>query len=256
MTIHLHEYNEREYIVRTFVFKDRGHVIRVIKSDNPEAITDKFELERFIQNSVKRGNYIWIKNKMIQLEESLSNRYSRPVDPVIFIMHLYFKEELSVRDISARIELFWVKIPKNTLNNILANVFWWTLRLHNEITKVTEKKNRAKVIPRNTRRTAAIAEAISIIVKGALNNKKWFDYAEFKNCKNLKERVTLLLKIYSLAWNETEAKLYLTNLHKTWKSMDTIAIILTKLFENAFGEIPNAKIIKVRGMDVNRLLKK
>ncbi|EKE29972.1 MAG: hypothetical protein ACD_2C00069G0006 [uncultured bacterium (gcode 4)] len=251
----LQEINKREHIVRTFVFKERWHFVREIKDSEPDAITDKIELQRYIQNNVKKGNYKGLKERMIQLEGALSKRYSHSVDPVVYIMHLYFKEELSIRDISSRLALFWVNIPRNTLTNMLTNIFSWTLRPHNEITKVTEKKNRAKVIPNNTKRTAAIQEAISLIIDAALKWKNGFDYNEFLSCRNLMERTIFVFRIFSLAEDKNETKEYLKHLRNRWLSMDTVAIVITKLFENAFGSIPNAKLPKVRWLDVSRLLK-
>jgi predicted transcriptional regulator len=80
--------------VRNFVFIERDDITREIKKNNPDSITDKFELQRFIQNNHKKGNYLKLKNKMIALENALSKRYNKPVDPVVYMISLYYKDNL------------------------------------------------------------------------------------------------------------------------------------------------------------------
>jgi hypothetical protein len=106
MTSYLLETNLKNQIIRKFSFPEKDDFTKELKKSNPDAITDKFELMRYIQDNPKRGNYLDLKDKMIDLEKALSIRYSRSVDPIIYIISLYFKEELSIRDISARIGLF------------------------------------------------------------------------------------------------------------------------------------------------------
>lgn len=255
MIAYLNWYNWVDNIIKAFLFKEKEFFIKTIKDYNEDAITDKFELQQFINNHPKRWNYEWIWQKMRLLENWLSKKYSNPVDPIIFIINLYYKEELWIRDIVRRLEEFWLSIPRNTLNNMMKNVFWWELRDNNDITKVSNKKNKAKplIADFNKKRTGKIVNSNREIVENLITKHSNFNPIIFKECQNHRERIVYIFSLYWIAKNQNEAKLYIQSLQKSGTSMESIAKIITELFRNATKDYNFIPIPKLWWSEINKI---
>lgn len=80
------------------------------------------------------------------LDIYLKKEYANYIDPISYLYHLYYKEELSSIDIYYRLHELWNYNSKSkwTFERMFTITFWWELREKEKITNNLEKKLKHK----------------------------------------------------------------------------------------------------------------
>lgn len=79
--------------------------------------------------------------KLEALEQGLNRVYSNKVDPVEFLMYLYYKEELTTYEVLERAQKLWLTYQSQSgIQKLFVNSFGWELRDNKEMTERRKKK--------------------------------------------------------------------------------------------------------------------
>lgn len=199
--------------------------------------------------SKANSNSILLK-KLQRLKANLENELCvTGLDPIQYMIYLYFQEELSVSDIFERLNRLGLDYstnwgtPSSVLINLFKNTFKWKLRERSDITKIKSRKLKTtnnvwkkNTINRNLANVSRIREAVANEVSRILKIQKLqvnFSEAEdleFAKCSNPKKIIFLLKKYYWLELAEVA-----TLKTEYWLSDESIS----KVFIELFSKIPD-----------------
>lgn len=81
----------------------------------------------------------WLIEKLYTLKENLSLE----IDPILYLIHLYYEEQLSIEDIFRRVNWKWLNYEEPSwLRKLFTNTFKWNLRENTESTPSSKRKKR------------------------------------------------------------------------------------------------------------------
>lgn len=156
--------------------------------------------------------------KLLLLKDNLWTVFSNNVDPIEYIIQLYYWEWLTVEDIFIRLNHLWFNYseksenPSSVMYNLFTKVFWWELRErwnHTEITKLRNQKIKPKRIEKFLEKHKEDLEETEWVIKS------YVDLLLFKN------------KIIDLSKDEKD-QFYKINHRANWKK---VLFLLNKFFE-------------------------
>lgn len=189
--------------------------------------------------------------KLKELKKNLSIEYSTIIDPIEYLIQLYYWEWLSVESIFERVNNKWLHYsekwwcPSAVLTNLFKKSFKWELRDRATRSEIWEKRRIStlegrinKLRTTNQKALEETKEITSLFVSFLswkynndikLNNE---ELAEFSIKSNWKKVVYLLDKYYSINLNQ------FVNLHRVHKlSWNRLSIIINELLKNIPKEL-------------------
>jgi hypothetical protein len=205
--------------------------------------------------SKKTWKFHWryenIRENLLNLQWLLNLKYSHNPDPVEYLLYLYFKKEISVRDISEDLSSFWIVIPDNSLHNLLTKIL--EIELRDRLAKTESKNNKDIIKWKNNKFNIEKTQETKIAVDKILesNNWKniWFKRKIYNEKKNKTKKITYLFYKFSFIKEENEDELLnmVSNLHELWFGAHRITnvlltIINTYIIKNNRLRIPEFKI--------------
>ncbi len=210
-----------------------------------------------LRKILKVWNQIVCLRKFESLWKKLSLEYWQKIDPIEYIIKLYYSDWLSVESIFERLNNKWLnysvksKNPSSVLLNLFKKTFKWELRTRWEKSEIAKKRmasslpNKIKpLIEKNTRSLEETEYTVKIwtdfltteLIEEIKLSDKEAEYLD-KEKANWKKLIFLLNKFYSINLN------HLKNLKNTHSlSNKRLAII----FENIIWKIPNKIIWKIK----------
>jgi len=252
----LQNHSWEDIIVRKFIFPKISFFEQIIENSNKDAVKNIWDLHDFYKRQPPNIKYNKLKGDIKTLKEWLTRYYNNPVDPIVYIMKLYYNDQLAIRDIVLRLEELWVKTNDSTMHGRMTRVFGWTLRWDDDKnTQRTYKKNRVKplIVSFNKERTEDILKAKKAIIDWILTKQKPFDILEYSKCANHHERVVYIFSLHSIANTKEEVRKYIQALQKWGSSMLTISQIIIELFKNSIWNNPSISIPKLAWSEINKM---
>lgn len=219
------------------------------------AIKSFHELKTAAQNwgqwsKLKRivASFEEFKNQLIQ-----NHGMSEDIDPVKFLIYLYFHEELSLNDILLRLNSNGFNYKDESgLRRLLKQSLKWKLRDKSE--KTTHGKKRiSKTTSQNEqqKRDICMGNFLSWFIQNSQNIQlSDFDTSKYQECKNKTEKILFLFEIYFWIKKDWFEKLV---------SLDVSHRLLAELIEEKINKIQKTnpvdlKITKITKSDIDRLL--
>ncbi|MDD2566243.1 MAG: hypothetical protein PHZ26_05710 [Candidatus Gracilibacteria bacterium] len=252
----LHNHSGEDIIVRKFSFPKMRFFEQIIENNNKSAVKNIGELSDFYKIQPSNIKYNKLKREMRLLGEGLSRYYNNPVDPIVYIMKLYYSDQLAIKDIVLRLEGLGVNTNDSTMHTRMTRVFGWILRGDDDKNTLrTLKKNRVKplIISFNKERTENIVKSKKEILDRILSKQEPFDLMKYSECTNHQERIVYIFSLHDIAKTKEEARNYIQALQKGGSSMLTISEIITDLFKNSVGDLPGISIPKLGGSEIHRM---
>jgi len=184
--------------------------------------------------------YVWVKDKLNNLSELLEIKYSQKIDPIEYLLYLYYWKKISIIDISDKLKSIWINYPKSTLHNLFSKTLDLELRDRLEETNSRKEKEHNHWLQNsfNTRRSQETLDAVQSI----LENNKWinigFNLKKFNKLKNKTQKLIFLLYNFSFIKdnNENWVKQFIEKLYNWW--------LWTHRITNLLKEIINTYIIQ------------
>lgn len=141
-------------------------------------------------------------HKLKEFAEKLESHFWKPIDPIQYIIYLYFERELNYEEVFEITKKHWLDYKyARGLYAMLRNVLEWEFRWwegmvdwkrkkQRELWEETRNNNNQKVILRNL---DIFNIAVSEIIKKSSNNREIFSLEKYKEIKSPVERVFYLL---------------------------------------------------------------
>lgn len=205
------------------------------------------------------GKYSNLYDFLIDLSTYLEGNYSNKVDPIQYLIFLYYEEWLSIPAVYERVENTWKssetateKTKLENFRNFLTNILWWELRGKNERTEIQELKRKANLntsgIDKQHKVTQeqAIARFNSQLVKileSSSQKSTSFSPDEYDNIKLKKDKLIYILEVV-LKRNRDDIIELIHRLHKSgvW------ARTMSKEFQKK-----SLQVIEANDLDINFL---
>ncbi len=222
--------------------------------------------DEFIQiyTSKKTWRFNWkynsVKEKLYNLSDILKVKFKQEIDPVEYLIYLYFDQKISIIDISNNLKKLWISYPKSSLYNLYHNVLDLELRDRLEQTPSRKLKDINKW-ENNIFNKEKIEETQKAIDEILLNNKwinRWFKLIEYSKQKNITNKIIYLLYSLSFIKEENIDSLYkfINKLHNWWLWTHRIKNVLETIINNNIIKNNNLKLknIKVDSKDIWNIL--
>ena len=201
-----------------------------------------------------------LKNKLDRLKIYLYKNYWFNIDPIKFLIFLYYYELLSVEEIHKRICEMWFNYrDSNWLLIAFKSTFWWELRekswssISSRKRKTNWQIDKAKLITdnKNKKKYETLTEYINKKVSNILWNE--FDFNLYESLKNKTEKILYLIWLF-LWINENDIKNFYEKL-KIWTRV--ISNYLNTELSN-FLDKPKLNIIlnPITPVDITRIIEK
>jgi len=191
----------------------------------------------------------------------LNEFYSNSVDPIEFILYLYYVEQLSAEDVLSRCRDFWFPNKNQSwFCNFLTNTLKWELRDPHEMTdrrqkKISRKSNPSAIWLINATNTR-IAEKIQIFNAALLEalqddkESEEFSVETLAECKNKSDKVFYILRVFEWITIEILSQIYID----TWVWAGVIKNMLDEKLSVIYSENPNLEDLKLSVGMVHKLL--
>ena len=218
-----------------------------------------------IYTSTKTWKFNWkynsVKEKLNNLSDILKVKFKQEIDPVEYLIYLYFAKQISIIDISNNLKQLWINYPKSSLHNLYHNVLDLELRDRLEQTPSRKLKDINKW-ENNVFNKEKIEETQKAIDKILLNNK-WtnigFNLIEYSRQKNITNKIIYLLYNFSFIKEKNIDSLYkfISKLYNSWLWTYRIKNVLESITNNYIIKNNNLEIknIKIDSKDIWKILK-
>lgn len=146
--------------------------------------------------------------KLLQLKKSLEEIYSNSIDPIEYLISLYYKDGLSTEEIAERTSKlsFWY-ITKNGIQKLFKDTLRWELRDPHEITEKRKRRLASSNNPSNIWLRASreklwvenaqkFHSAIIAILESSHREKRKFSEDEFHALTTKSEKIFYLMKVF------------------------------------------------------------
>lgn len=200
-------------------------------------------IKKIIQITIP-NNFIWIKNyreflekyktkkwkihwsykniedKLKIIGEWLKQEYWKSIDPIEYLIFLYYNEKISADDVANRIKSkYGIDFgERKNFWRILSNTLWWELRQNNEETptKLKKDKIKAKKLDHHIKRKKETKDEIDKILW--LSSWKFFSEKEFERKKTKREKLIYIFWAFWIIEEEKEKnfKNFLVHLKYKW----------------------------------------
>lgn len=190
--------------------------------------------------------YSWILDKLDNLSNLIKLKYSQKIDPIEYLIYLYFWKQISINDISLKLKKIWINYPKSTLHNLYYKTL--QLKLRDRLEETESKKNKEYINWKNNsfnkKRLEETSDAISKIIESNKWINKWFDLNTYNKLKNKSQKIKYLLNSFSFIKENSDKELYnfIEKLHN-WG-------LWTHRITNLLKEIINKYIIENNKLDI------
>lgn len=176
-------------------------------------LNDFIKRQEFIESYMKsckfrRTNHIKLEKKVIRLQEILKKKFTKDIDPIVFLHWLYFNKNLSIESIVNYIKQIYDELweteyfYKNSaaLQKFFTQVLNWKLKNSKENKKTLTYKSRekpAELIAKNQEeKDKRKALFLSWFIKNSAIDNTEFDIKVFNNYKFKYEKFIYLLEKY------------------------------------------------------------
>ena len=211
----------------------------------------------YYNNGEKRWK-IRIKTKLETLALNLEKFYKRKIDPIEYLIYLYYQEELSVEDIYIRTKDIWMTYSESDwLFMLFRKTFWWILRDNSWSIVTTKKKQWGRQIivargindEKNREKYILLQEYISSKVNNILSNT--FDSEFYNWLRNKTEKILYL--VWLSIWINQDDIVLLSEKHGIWARV-MANFLNTEI--SIFLANHNINLSKITPMDITRIVKK
>lgn len=212
----------------------------------------------------KKWSQARILPKLESLKKWLEKKFTNSVDPIQYILYLYYKEELIVDEILERCQKLWLTYKtQGWFHKFLTNSLWWELRDNKEITERRRKKISRKSSPSLQwlkRSREALWEENSKKFNHSLLNiletnhtvKIWFSLGQFNWFDTKSEKIFYLLELYE--WISFKILCDIArDTNMWWGSIARIINNKLNLIHRNYSEIP---LLTISPWMIHNLLKK
>lgn len=179
-------------------------------------------------------NYEWINLKLVQLAISINSRSIDNIDPVSFLIYLYYYKQLSLDSIKELLEKYWIDFwERKNFWRLLNTVFWWELRWNHTETPSKKEKDQKKARNLEIHSTRRIETQDEI--DRILNLSIWtsFSIEEYKTKKTKKQNISYVLFSFWVIKkdNEENLKNFINDLQEKGFWARRIVEIITKIIK-------------------------
>ena len=203
-------------------------------------------------------------NKFEVLKTSLINYYWYYIDPIKYLMNLYYWELLSIKDVYNRVKSMWMDYSDNlgknwesALYNVFKNIFWWNLRDYSG-SEIAIRKRKAnwhtdKMRAVNVANVAKKYKLLENYFKGKVHSiisNSGFNLDHFENLPNKIKKILYILKLFY--WI---GKKEIIEINEQWVWPRVIANFLNKSFKTFFEKNDIVFLVYPKDIDAVKNIK-
>lgn len=201
-------------------------------------------LDQALEKPSKKWSGIRIRQKLLPLQDWLKKIYSNDVDPIKYLIYLYYQEELTTHEVLARCQE--IGFPMKTqwwFHKFLTATLWWELRDNKEMTKkrkrkisspnspaiIALKRNSVATVQKNTERFEA---TLMWIIEIQDTKVDLFCLETLNSIEDKYEKAFYILKVFE--WITLDVLKQISR--KTWLWATSITRIINSKLENIHNE--------------------
>lgn len=221
---------------------------------------------------ISLANVLWnqkidtrVRERLQSIQTALRQIYSHDVDPVKYLMYLYYKEWLWIKDVNKRLWELWVSYNSvKSIGNLFVTTFGWELRDRQDRTPIQQrkisnpnstpivamKKHWHEKLKENTEKYRAAAEEI---LSQTHTVQREFDRNIFDSLKWTSKKAFYLLEIFE----GISVKMFydISELSQI-KASTTLAHILNRKLKGIHEKNPHIPLVQVGDASLLNQMKK
>lgn len=228
---------------------------------NRDSITS---IDEFNAKPSKKWSHARIFPKLDALQKWLRKNFNNDVDPIQYLIYLYYEKELSTYEILERTQALWFPYQnQSSLHKLFTRSFWWKLRDNKEMTerrkrKISRKsspslqwlkKSKEKLWEENSKK---FHDSLIQILDLTHTVKNWFSIEQYHSFDKKSDKIFYLLETYE----DISFKVLCDIAKNTNMWWTSLARIINNKLENIHKCNPDIELLTISPAMIHTLLKR